>query len=175
MAPLRSCARPAAGCRVAVPRHDGAADPARGDCAGGSRLLALRKLRCAARRERHAVRELRTAAQQVGAERLSVGGRAADRALRGAIPLGAASTEVVRGVAGPGGDDLARGSSSARAHRRTDGTGGEASAAAARASALIAQPHVYTGHAAVALALSRREQRLPIALLALAAFGPDWL
>ena len=34
---------------------------------------------------------------------------------------------------------------------------------------------MYTGHAAIALALSRREPRLPIALLAVAAFGPDWL
>ena len=34
---------------------------------------------------------------------------------------------------------------------------------------------MYIGHAAIALALSRRERRLPIALLALAAFGPDWL
>ena len=34
---------------------------------------------------------------------------------------------------------------------------------------------MYTGHAAIALALSRREKRLPIALLVLAAFGPDWL
>jgi hypothetical protein len=34
---------------------------------------------------------------------------------------------------------------------------------------------VYVGHAAIALGLSRRETRLPVALLALAAFGPDWL
>ena len=34
---------------------------------------------------------------------------------------------------------------------------------------------MYVGHAAIALALSRRETRLPVALLALAAFGPDWL
>jgi hypothetical protein len=34
---------------------------------------------------------------------------------------------------------------------------------------------VYTGHAAIALALARREERLPIVPLTLAAFGPDWL
>jgi hypothetical protein len=34
---------------------------------------------------------------------------------------------------------------------------------------------VYAGHAAVALALRRREPRLPIALLVIAAFGPDWM
>jgi len=34
---------------------------------------------------------------------------------------------------------------------------------------------VYAGHAAVALALTRREPRPPISLLVLAAFGPDWL
>ena len=34
---------------------------------------------------------------------------------------------------------------------------------------------MYVGHAAIALALSHRESRLPVALLALAAFGPDWL
>jgi hypothetical protein len=34
---------------------------------------------------------------------------------------------------------------------------------------------VYAGHAAVALALRRREPRLPILLLVIAAFGPDWL
>jgi membrane-bound metal-dependent hydrolase YbcI (DUF457 family) len=34
---------------------------------------------------------------------------------------------------------------------------------------------VYAGHAAVALALTRREPRLPIVPLVLAAFGPDWL
>jgi hypothetical protein len=33
---------------------------------------------------------------------------------------------------------------------------------------------VYAGHAAIALALKRREPRLPIALLVIAAFGPDW-
>ena len=34
---------------------------------------------------------------------------------------------------------------------------------------------MYAGHAAVALALRRREPRLPILLLVIAAFGPDWL
>ena len=34
---------------------------------------------------------------------------------------------------------------------------------------------MYTGHAAIALALSRRERRLPIVPLTLASFGPDWL
>jgi hypothetical protein len=34
---------------------------------------------------------------------------------------------------------------------------------------------VYAGHAAIALALARREPRLPIVLLVVAAFGPDWL
>jgi hypothetical protein len=34
---------------------------------------------------------------------------------------------------------------------------------------------VYAGHAAIALALKRREPRLPIIPLVLAAFGPDWL
>jgi hypothetical protein len=34
---------------------------------------------------------------------------------------------------------------------------------------------VYSGHAAVALALSRREPRVPIVPLVLAAYGPDWL
>ena len=34
---------------------------------------------------------------------------------------------------------------------------------------------MYAGHAAVALALTRREPRLPIVPLVLAAFGPDWL
>jgi hypothetical protein len=34
---------------------------------------------------------------------------------------------------------------------------------------------VYAGHAAVALALRRREPRLPILPLVIAAFGPDWL
>ncbi|MFL5617061.1 MAG: hypothetical protein ACJ79A_01550 [Gemmatimonadaceae bacterium] len=34
---------------------------------------------------------------------------------------------------------------------------------------------MYAGHAALALALRRRAPRLPIALLVLAAFGPDWL
>jgi hypothetical protein len=34
---------------------------------------------------------------------------------------------------------------------------------------------VYAGHAALALALKAREPRLPIAPLALAAFGPDWV
>jgi hypothetical protein len=34
---------------------------------------------------------------------------------------------------------------------------------------------VYAGHAAIALALTRREPRLPIVPLVLAAFGPDWL
>lgn len=34
---------------------------------------------------------------------------------------------------------------------------------------------MYAGHAAVALALRRREPRLPILPLVLAAFGPDWL
>jgi hypothetical protein len=34
---------------------------------------------------------------------------------------------------------------------------------------------VYAGHAAVALALRRREPRLPILLLVIAAFGPDWV
>jgi hypothetical protein len=34
---------------------------------------------------------------------------------------------------------------------------------------------VYAGHAAVAIALKRREPRLPVVPLVLAAFGPDWL
>ncbi|HKP14653.1 MAG TPA: hypothetical protein VJT85_01245 [Gemmatimonadaceae bacterium] len=34
---------------------------------------------------------------------------------------------------------------------------------------------MYAGHAAVALALRRREPRLPILPLVIAAFGPDWL
>jgi hypothetical protein len=34
---------------------------------------------------------------------------------------------------------------------------------------------VYSGHAAIALALSRRETRVPVVLLVLAAYGPDWL
>jgi hypothetical protein len=34
---------------------------------------------------------------------------------------------------------------------------------------------VYAGHAAIAIALRRREPRLPIVPLVLAAFGPDWL
>jgi hypothetical protein len=34
---------------------------------------------------------------------------------------------------------------------------------------------VYAGHAAVAIALRRREPRLPVVPLVLAAFGPDWL
>jgi hypothetical protein len=34
---------------------------------------------------------------------------------------------------------------------------------------------VYTGHAAIALALSRRDPRAAIVPLTLAAFGPDWL
>jgi hypothetical protein len=34
---------------------------------------------------------------------------------------------------------------------------------------------VYAGHAAIALVLKRREPRLPIVPLVLAAFGPDWL
>jgi hypothetical protein len=34
---------------------------------------------------------------------------------------------------------------------------------------------VYAGHAAIALALTRREPRIPIVPLVLAAFGPDWL
>jgi len=34
---------------------------------------------------------------------------------------------------------------------------------------------VYSGHAAIALALSRREPRVPIVPLVLAAYGPDWL
>jgi hypothetical protein len=34
---------------------------------------------------------------------------------------------------------------------------------------------VYAGHAAIALALTRREARIPIVPLVLAAFGPDWL
>ncbi len=34
---------------------------------------------------------------------------------------------------------------------------------------------MYAGHAAIALALTRREPRLPIVPLVLAAFGPDWL
>jgi hypothetical protein len=34
---------------------------------------------------------------------------------------------------------------------------------------------VYAGHAAIALVLSRREPRVPIVPLVLAAFGPDWL
>jgi len=34
---------------------------------------------------------------------------------------------------------------------------------------------VYAGHAAIALALTRREPRMPIVPLVLAAFGPDWL
>jgi hypothetical protein len=34
---------------------------------------------------------------------------------------------------------------------------------------------VYAGHVAVALALKAREPRLPIAPLALACFGPDWV
>jgi len=34
---------------------------------------------------------------------------------------------------------------------------------------------VYAGHAAIALALTRREPRIPTIPLVLAAFGPDWL
>ena len=34
---------------------------------------------------------------------------------------------------------------------------------------------MYTGHAAIALALSRREPRVPMVPLVLAAFGPDWM
>lgn len=34
---------------------------------------------------------------------------------------------------------------------------------------------MYTGHAAIALALSRRERRVHVVPLTLAAFGPDWL
>ena len=34
---------------------------------------------------------------------------------------------------------------------------------------------MYAGHAAIALALTRREPRVPIVPLVLAAFGPDWL
>jgi len=34
---------------------------------------------------------------------------------------------------------------------------------------------VYAGHAAIAIALKRREPRLPVVPLVLAAFGPDWL
>lgn len=34
---------------------------------------------------------------------------------------------------------------------------------------------MYAGHAAVALALKRRDPRIPIVPLTLAAFGPDWL
>jgi hypothetical protein len=34
---------------------------------------------------------------------------------------------------------------------------------------------VYAGHAAIALALTRRKPRVPIVPLVLAAFGPDWL
>jgi hypothetical protein len=33
---------------------------------------------------------------------------------------------------------------------------------------------VYVGHAAIALALKAREPRIPIAVLVLASFGPDW-
>ena len=34
---------------------------------------------------------------------------------------------------------------------------------------------MYAGHAAIALALTRREPRIPIVPLVLAAFGPDWM
>jgi len=34
---------------------------------------------------------------------------------------------------------------------------------------------VYSGHAAIALALSQRDTRVPIVPLVLAAYGPDWL
>jgi hypothetical protein len=33
---------------------------------------------------------------------------------------------------------------------------------------------VYVGHAAIALALKAREPRIPVAVLVLASFGPDW-
>jgi hypothetical protein len=34
---------------------------------------------------------------------------------------------------------------------------------------------VYTGHAAIALALKSRDPRVPIVPLAIACYGPDWL
>jgi hypothetical protein len=34
---------------------------------------------------------------------------------------------------------------------------------------------VYVGHAAIALALKAREPRIPVAVLVLASFGPDWM
>src|SRR6186997_223732 len=136
MAPPPWCAGRAEGRRAAVPRDDGSPDPSGGDLAGSSRLLALRELRSAARGERHALRELRTPAQSLGTERLSVGDRATDRSPRGSVPLGTASHQAVRRSPRAGVDRLARGPAAARAREADRGGGGANPAAAAHPPAL---------------------------------------
>src|SRR4029078_3256338 len=110
---------------TAVPRYDGAADPARGDGARSQGVLAVRSVRCATRRERDALRELRTATQQpLRAKRLSVAARAPDRLPRGAVPLGNASAEARGGARGGRGDRLPRRSAHPTTRRRRGGRGG---------------------------------------------------
>src|SRR5689334_12601889 len=110
---------------TAVPRHDGAADPARGDGAGREGVLAVRSVRCATRRERDALRELRAATEQpLRSERLSVAPRAPDRLPRGPVPLGNASAEARRGARGARGDRLPRRPAHPTARRPRGGRGG---------------------------------------------------